>query len=444
MRDQGHVQLGLGEFAGAARVAWTQGTDLFSPGNNRIALGYEYTAGFLLGNKPQSYGIISERSKNLRDDYEYVYRHYQAQGITLKYTKAAADSVRPKSSRNTLIAFRAPASMKGKRSSIPVISSVAYPAGAPDSVAGKAPRNAIFLSPGQSIQKALNAAAGTGKWVVATRGLHTLPSTLRIPSGVTLAGQGIETILFLDPKSGVRDAIVNNDPDMHDITIRDLVVEGNTRTDRGTDPNTTRSYRNPGNRGGIMFLSEKPGGLKNISLINITVRNCTWNGVFINGTTGVNVTGCDFDENGSSVVPGPRLQHNLLITHSSDITVKDSRLDTSPFGSGISVNNCKNATITNCEVARNGYYGIVISESSGIHINGNLVEANDRSGIMAEYFHNGSEDVTISNNRIQFNNGYGVESYAVRQISVSGNDYRLNGKSEVQQKISEEQYIVME
>ncbi|MCU0858953.1 MAG: alginate lyase family protein, partial [Pontiellaceae bacterium] len=29
-RDQGHVQLGLGEFAGAARVAYTQGIDLFS------------------------------------------------------------------------------------------------------------------------------------------------------------------------------------------------------------------------------------------------------------------------------------------------------------------------------------------------------------------------------------------------------------------------------
>ncbi|MEX1238436.1 MAG: alginate lyase family protein [Cyclobacteriaceae bacterium] len=48
MRDQAHVQLGLGEFAGASRVAYTQGVDLFSAGNNRIALGYEYTAGFLL------------------------------------------------------------------------------------------------------------------------------------------------------------------------------------------------------------------------------------------------------------------------------------------------------------------------------------------------------------------------------------------------------------
>src|SRR5215204_5991930 len=108
MRDQGHVQLGLGEFAGAAQVAFTQGVDLFSVGNNRIALGYEYTASFLLGEKPQSYGTISERAKSFRDEYEYVYRHYSAQGIEVPYTKRAADSVRSAASRSVLTAFRSP------------------------------------------------------------------------------------------------------------------------------------------------------------------------------------------------------------------------------------------------------------------------------------------------------------------------------------------------
>ncbi|HZE85892.1 MAG TPA: alginate lyase family protein, partial [Puia sp.] len=74
-RDQGHVQLGIGEFAGAAQVAYTQGTDLFSIAGNRIALGFEYTARFLLGETPYCYCTISERAKLLRDDYEYVYRH---------------------------------------------------------------------------------------------------------------------------------------------------------------------------------------------------------------------------------------------------------------------------------------------------------------------------------------------------------------------------------
>jgi hypothetical protein len=79
-RDQAHVQLGLGEFAGAARIAYTQGIDLFSMADNRIALGYEFTASFLMGEKPFSYGPFRRAREAIRDDYEYVYRHYTAKG----------------------------------------------------------------------------------------------------------------------------------------------------------------------------------------------------------------------------------------------------------------------------------------------------------------------------------------------------------------------------
>jgi hypothetical protein len=444
MRDQGHVQLGLGEFAGAARVAYTQGVDLFSIGNNRIALGYEYTAKFLLGEKPHCYGVISERAKNIRDDYEYVYRHYTSKGLILPYTRVAADSARSRSTRNTLTAFRVPLNQKIQNSGAPKASTVAYPAGALTSTTVKPPEGSVVVTPGQSIQEALISTAGTGKWVVAKAGIHTLPGTLKIPSGATLAGEGISTVLFLDPQSGVRDAIVNADANMHDVTIRDILIEGNTRTEPGSDPNSTRSYRNPGNRGGIMFLATKEGDMKNINLINITVQNCTYNGVFINGVTGLNIICCDFTENGSSVVPGPKLQHNLLITHCTEITVKDSRLDTSPYGSGLVFDHCRDAKVTNCEIARNAYYGVLISESNTILLSGNLIEGNDRSGIMIEYLFKGSQNTIISKNQIQYNNGYGVESYAARNISVSGNNYAGNGNSEAQQKLSEEKYIIMQ
>ncbi|HTL08421.1 MAG TPA: alginate lyase family protein, partial [Chitinophagaceae bacterium] len=118
-RDQGHVQLGLGEFAGAAQVAFTQGTDLFSMANNRLALGYEYTARYLLGNQPYCYCNISERARTLRDDYETVYRHYDAMGITLPFTKQAADSIRSKASRSTLTALRAAHAHPQKEKPIP-------------------------------------------------------------------------------------------------------------------------------------------------------------------------------------------------------------------------------------------------------------------------------------------------------------------------------------
>jgi len=444
VRDQAHVQLGLGEFAGAARIAFTQGVDLFSVGNNRLALGFEYTARFLLGETPFSYGLISEKSKEIRDDYEHVYRHYKSKGINMPFTKLAADSVRAKSTRMTLTASRTPSSQPVGSQIQLKAGNIGYPAGATTTAIAQAPAGSIFVEPGGSLQEALDSLAATGKWVIAKQGIHTLPKTLKILSNVTLAGEGIGTVLFLNPGSGERDAVVNADPEVHDVTIRDLVIEGNTRTDPGPDPNSTRSLRNPGNRGGIMFRANREGDLKNISLINITVRNCTYNGVFLNGIKGLNIVGCDFAENGSSVVPGPRLQHNLLITKSSGVNVKDCRLDTSPFGCGLALAHCSGATIAGCEVARNGWYGILITESADVSITGSLVEANDKSGIMAEFLHKGSENITISNNIIQYNNGFGIESYYVRKITQPGNTLEGNGTSEIQVKTSMDKSLIIQ
>ncbi|MBT1703774.1 right-handed parallel beta-helix repeat-containing protein [Chryseosolibacter indicus] len=442
-RDQGHVQLGLGEFAGAARIAYTQGVDLFTIADNRIALGFEYTASFVLGKKNHGYGPISERVKDVRDNYEYVYRHYSAEGLEVPYTKAAADLIRPKASRSILTAQRAPSSYRKRKSGTPKPGRIAYPAGAME-ISAAHPPESIKVAPGESLQNALNEASGTGKWVIAGAGIHTLSTTLKVPSGVTLAGEGLRTVLFLDPSSGIRDAIANTDDNMHDVTIRDLVVEGALKTEIPSDPNSSRSYRNGANRGGIIFLASKEGGMKNISFINVTVQNCTYNGVLVSGATNVNVINCDLNENGSSVVPGPKLQHNLLLTHCSNITVKDSRLDTSPFGCGVSISQSKEGMITNCEIARNGYYGVLISESRDISITGNLIEANDRSGVMTEFLYHGSDNISVKKNIIHYNNGYGVESYGVKDIKAESNTYAGNGKHKDQQKLSTEKYIIME
>ncbi|MCW3107617.1 MAG: hypothetical protein JWQ09_2123 [Segetibacter sp.] len=444
MRDQGHVQLGLGEFAGAAQVAYTQGVDLFSIGNNRLALGYEYTARFLLGDKPHSYGMISERAKNLRDDYEYVYRHYTAQGLDVPYTKRAADSIRSKASRSVLTALRVPMTKPKSATFAVKASAIGYIAGAGSTALAKVPDNAILVTPGQSIQDALDGASKAGRWVMLKAGIHTISKTLKMPGGITLSGEGPGSILFLDPASGDRDAIVNADNDMHDITIRDLVIEGSNKTDPGTDPNGNRSYRGGYNRGGIIFRAQKDGQMKNLNFINLTVQNCTFNGVVVSGAEGVNVTRCNFNENGSSIVPGPKLQHNLLLTHCRDVNIKNSRLDTSPYGSGIALDHSSDVTISNCEIARNAYYGVLISESKNILVKANLIEANDRRGVITEFLHQGSENVTISNNIIQFNNGYGAETYSVKNSKVENNTYAGNGNNRDQEKVSIEKNIIME
>ena len=158
----------------------------------------------------------------------------------------------------------------------------------------------------------------------------------------------------------------------------------------------------------------------------------------------MNITRCNFSENGASVAPGARLLHNLLLTHCTEVSVKDSRLVTSPLGAGISMEDCSDASISNCEIARNGYYGILIAESKNIAVTGNLVEANDRSGVMAEFLFNGSDNISIINNIIQYNARYGVESYAVKNGKVEKNTYAGNGNVPEQQKLSSEKIILMD
>jgi parallel beta-helix repeat protein len=434
-RDQGHVQLGLGEFAGAAQIAFTQGTDLYSLANNRLALGYEYTAQFLMGKKPHCYGIISERAKNLRDDFESVYAHYTAMGVDMPYTKMAADSIRPRASRSILTSVRANTKPITKHIALKP-SGIGYIAGAGASKNEAVPANAVYVDPGQSVQEAMNTAAGSGRWVVLRTGIHKFNETLKIPSGVTLSGEGIGSVLFLDPASASRDAIINMDSSLHDVTIRNLVIEAGTRTEPASDPNGTRSYRGGYNRGGIIFRALKKGQMKNIRLINISVLDATFNGVAISGATNIEIDGCDFSENGGSVVPGAKLQHNLLLTHCADIKITNSRLSTSAFGSGIALDHCSEVVIGSNEIARNAYHGIFVSESKAVEIKNNLIEANDFSGIMVEYLWNGSENISVAGNIVQYNNGFGIETYAVKDAKIGANTLTGNGRNKEQQELS--------
>jgi hypothetical protein len=249
--------------------------------------------------------------------------------------------------------------------------------------------------------------------------------------------------LLLDPAGG-RDALVNAADDLHDVTICDLVIEGAPDPDPGSDPNSKRSYRGNYNRGGILFLGKEEGSLKNITFRNLTVRNCTYDGIFVTGAQDLTVAGCDLTENGVSVPPGARQLHNLHLLHCSNVNISDSRMDTSPLGCGIALTNCADVAVDHCETARNGWYGILISESKNIKITGSLVEANDSEGIMIQYLFAGSKNVSIENTLMQYNAGFGICSYGGENIKTVQNIYAGNGSDlKSNEKISKEKYINM-
>ncbi len=91
----------------------------------------------------------------------------------------------------------------------------------------------------------------------------------------------------------------------------------------------------------------------------------------------------------------------------------------------------------------NDWFGIHLASCLDVTISGCLVEANSSSGIYAEYLYDGCEHVTVTNNIIQYNDGFGFESYAGTKINSDGNQYTGNGELIQQEKISNEKILLM-
>jgi len=476
-RDQSHSQMGLTLGAQAARIAYLQGTDLFSLGDHRLALGFEYVSRYLLGEEPHAYGVISTKSREkMKDDYYFVLHHYAAAGVAMPYTEklvhqlierfkgtaAATAAAAPWTSAQymesldgrrlevdaaaILMSMRAhqtrprPAAVKTVAAS-----PIAFPAGAGSSHLPAPTAEVIRVKPGESLQAALNQAAGSGRTVVALAGVHPLANTLLIPSNTTLRGEGRKTILLGGVGSGFS-AIEARDRNLANVTLADFVLEGANvvNTDPANGSRFTRTGKFANEMNGINLAGESEGAFTDITLTNLTVNNFSRNGVIVSGTRRLIIERCDISDNGSYIVPGPRLTHNLRLLHVQHATIKDCRLDTSLKGAGLAADFCSDVVVSSCEVARNGWYGIVIAECDRLAIERCLIEASDSSGICLSFLLRGSTDVSVVGNRIQYNRGYGLESHRTGNLRSHGNTYDLNARRDPLELISDQPSLILE
>jgi parallel beta-helix repeat protein len=440
-RDQGHVQLGLGEFAQACQVAWTQGVDFYATADNRLALGFEYTARFLAGAEvPAQGGLSPRRPGRLQPIYDGVYQHYHfVKGLEMPSTARAMESTRA-GSWAALTSYKGPASdgpapaAKPDAMGPPRPSPIAAAARALHEPTARPPEDAVLVRPGASVQQALESCRGRGGWVVLARGLHRLPAPLHVPDGVTLAGQGFDSILWLDPTL-TGPALVNADGDLRDVTLRDFVIEGATASELPSDPNADRRRRaRPGApaRAGIQLVAKDDGRIEGVRLEHLVVRNCTITGVRIEGASGIVVDACDFSDNGSIAPDGAAPPHNLALARVTDCTISASCLDTSPLGSGVDVLGSRAVTIAGNEVARNGRSGIRVAGSRDVRIRGNLAEGNLRGGIVVEANpdREGGRRVDVRDNLARNNSGRGIEVTPSGDARLEGNTERDNGRVE--------------
>ncbi|MDE3150075.1 MAG: alginate lyase family protein [Acidobacteriota bacterium] len=409
-RDQGHVQLGLGYMARTCIVAWNQGVDLFAEADNRLALGYEYTSRFMLGEDVPYYGKISQQARgHFGDIYEGVLQHYRyVKHIDMPYTEKAAAKALPRS-HSVAMFFRGDRGGSApKLLPAPAPSKIAVMAGALDQPSAPASANAMQVAAGQSIQDALDRLAKSGGGTISLgAGLHTLPASLRMPSGVTMVGTGRDCEVFLDPQQrGSEAAIVNAEPDLHDVVLRDFVIEGAETPQTSRDPNSDVQRRRPQHgpiRAGIVFLADDKARLRNLRFERLTVRNCTYSAVHLFGAEEVNVVNCDFSASGGLVPPGAGKNHNLKLDHVSGVTISGSRMSDSMWGHGIAVMFGRDVAIRDCELARNELDGVMIAESRKVTVEGSLAEGNGGAGIAQEKWMDANMGVTLRNNTLRNN-----------------------------------------
>ncbi len=113
-RDQAHTQMGLGYLGCAAEIAWKQDVDLYGAFDNRLALGFEYTAKYNLGHdvpyEPYRshegryyYREISGKSRGrFSSIYERVYHHYHDRmGLEMPFTGQVIEKIRPERWRSS-------------------------------------------------------------------------------------------------------------------------------------------------------------------------------------------------------------------------------------------------------------------------------------------------------------------------------------------------------
>jgi hypothetical protein len=408
-RDQGHTQLGLAYFANTCVVAWNQGVDLFAEADNRLALGFEYTARYMLGEDVPCYGKISEQTRGrFSDTYQVILQHYRYdKHMAMPYTEKAAAKVVRAHSPATMFRGddgKTPVNLKPA----PEPSKIAANAGAQGLPANAVIADAITIAPSQSIQEALDKLKANGGGTIAlAAGLHVLPATLKLPSGITIAGTGIDCELFLDPAKGKGEAaIVNAEPDIHDVVLRDFVIEGGDAPAASRDPNTDVGKRRLAHgpiRAGIVFQSDGRTTLRNLKFEHITVRNCTSSAVEFFGAEQIDIIGCDFSGSGGMVPPGPEKNHNLKMNHVARVTVSGSRFADSMWGNGIAVIFGRDVTIRDCEIARNALDGVMIAESRQVTVEACLAEGNGGAGVAQETWMEPNQGVAARNNILRNN-----------------------------------------
>jgi hypothetical protein len=214
------------------------------------------------------------------------------------------------------------------------------------------------------------AGGGTINLAAAT---YNLTSTLKIPSNITINGQGSSTILLGPQTPYTWDLIDDAAEGVSNITFSNFVVDGNIP--RGAYLVTPSGTNNPYQGMGINF-NAYTYPFVNVTLQNIEVRNAG-EGIHLALMSGLTLNQVYAHDN----VPGS-FAHNVYLVDSTNVTVTHCRFDNAHAGDGLHFDfGGTNYLITKSEFNGNIGYGILSqSPTSGATIQDSIMDLNKLYG----------------------------------------------------------------
>lgn len=212
--------------------------------------------------------------------------------------------------------------------------------------------NVITVSPGDSIQAAIDSANKSGGGVVHLEaGIYVLTAQLTLKSRVTLVGAGTaRTILKQDPSFTSGAALGAGNSRLTDVLIKDLTLEG-LRT---------------GSTNGILLAGADPVAdwHSSIMLQKVDVINWAGHGLHIKRTSNIVMDDCKVQFNGAS---NP-LFHNIYFLYVDRVLQSDCDMSFPVLGKGNKYTATRNLIAQRCNIQKCNGNGIQADHTNDNHL----------------------------------------------------------------------------
>lgn len=131
------------------------------------------------------------------------------------------------------------------------------------------------------------------------------------------------------------------------------------------------------------------------SIMNCLVTECGWSGIDVTGASEISIHGCKLRDNGYC---------------------------------GVSIHDADNVNVTNNNITGSSQAAVRVKQSYNVNLLNNNIVHNYAAGVDVTSY---SSAITISGNRISFNEGTGLYIEAESEVTYSENEIRKNGEGNV-------------